>query len=135
MMDVGDHLMRDPTYDFAKRTWDLRPTGLAATDKRLYAVGGSVGFALADERNGPAEPDAGEVSVVEEAALLGPPSVGGQVETFVEAALGMQVQLRRALGRRRRGRDKLRRRRGAASTRQNVWRLPRSCASRATAAK
>src|SRR6266567_2017552 len=98
MMDVGHHLMEDPTYGFAKQAWDLGPACLPIADVRRDLVVGGDGFAIADERDGAAEPDAGEAAVVEEAALLGPPGIGEQVESLAETPLGIRVEVGRSVG-------------------------------------
>ena len=98
MMDVGHHLMEDPTYGFAKRTWDLRPARLPSADVRLDVVLGGDEFAIADEGDGAAEPDTGEAAVVEEAAPLGPPGIGEQVESLEETPLGMRIEVSRSAG-------------------------------------
>lgn len=97
-MDLGHYLAEDPTYGRAKWVWDLRPAGLPATDEGLDLVGGGDGFAMANEGDGAAKPDASKAAVVEEAARLGPPSVNEQVEALAETPLGMRVEVGRAVG-------------------------------------
>ncbi len=134
MMDLGHHLMKHSRYGYAKRTWDLRPTGLPTTNERLDAVGGSDRFPLADERNGAAEPDACEAAVVEEAVLLWPPGIDEQVEALAETLLGRASRSAARCAASARGR---RASPAARRCRHSAERLvlSRSWASRTTAAK
>ena len=65
----------------------------------LDAVSGCDGLACAHDGDGAADPDARELTVVNEAAGVGQPRIGEQVETFVQAALGMGIEVRGALSR------------------------------------
>jgi hypothetical protein len=63
----------------------------------LDAVGRSDGLAFVDGVNGAADPDAGQLSIVDESAGVRQPSIGEQVEALVQAALGMGVEVGGAL--------------------------------------
>jgi hypothetical protein len=62
-------------------------------------VGSGAGLACADDGDGAAEPATGELTVVDEAASVSEPSFGEQVETFVQAALGLGIEVGGALRR------------------------------------
>ena len=63
----------------------------------LDAVDSGDGLACMDDGDGAAEPAARELTVVDEAAGASEPGLGEQVETFVEAALGMGIEVGGAL--------------------------------------
>ena len=98
-LDLGDHRPQDPTYGFEECSRRIGPRSLPRADVDLDAVGSGDGLACVDDGDGAAEPAARELTVVDEAASVSEPSFGEQVETFVQAALGLGIEVGGALRR------------------------------------
>lgn len=71
-VDLGDHLPEDPTYDFAKSVWDIGPRGFPGADVRLDGIHCGDGLAVLEDGDGAPEPDARELTVVDEATGVSP---------------------------------------------------------------
>jgi hypothetical protein len=65
----------------------------------LDAVGSGDGLACVDDSDGAAEPAARELTVVDEAAGAGEPGLGEEVESLVQATLGMGIEVHGTLSR------------------------------------
>lgn len=91
-VDVGDHLPEDPTYGFAKSVWGIGPRGLPGADVRLDDIRCGNRLAVVEDGDGAPEPDARELTVVDEATGGWQPGLGEHVEPFVQTALGVGLE-------------------------------------------
>ena len=96
LTDVGDHPMKDPTYGFAKRAWDVRSGGFPGADMRLDLIGGGDGLTLVDQIDGSPQPGASEGAASEKALLGRAPGLDKEIEPLVEAAPGVLIEIGRA---------------------------------------
>lgn len=98
-VDLGDHFPQDPTYGFAKSVWGIGSRGFPGADVHLDDIRCGDGLAVLEDSDGAPEPDARELTVVDEATGVWQPGLGQHVEPFVQTALGMGLEFGGALSR------------------------------------